>query len=405
MGMIPGRIRASSAEYTSWSLPMTSLIPADNDFAVWAVLIAIAGFGFWCERYPAGRKYSGVMLLITLAIVLSNLRIIPTQAPAYDTVWTYLVPVAIPLLLFQADLRRVFREAGKTLVAFFLGAMTVVLGVLLATFLIDLGVERDKLAGVFTGTYIGGSLNFAAVAAATEFQDRTLLSAAVAADNIITNLHLLVIIALPGLAWAARWFPSRRDSITRSTAGDESAAAEAAHRIADLDVAGLLFAFALAFAFAAAGGLAGALLERPQYAILFTTLFAVLFATLGRAVVERHLAGYNEAGTALLFVFLATIGASADVWRLAGTAPILFLFALIVVSVHFAGLLVVGKLFRLGLAELCIASAVCIGGPASGPAIASAKGWRDLVVPGVLAGSFGYAVGSFIGISVWEWLR
>ena len=57
------------------------------------------------------------------------------------------------------------------------------------------------------------------------------------------------------------------------------------------------------------------------------------------------------------------------------------------------------------IAEMCIASAVCIGGPASGPAIASAKGWRDLVIPGVLAGSFGYAIGSFVGISVWEWLR
>ncbi|NNE61623.1 MAG: hypothetical protein HKN35_12055, partial [Woeseia sp.] len=61
-----------------------SLIPADQDFAVWAVLFGIAAFGFWSERYPFGRKYSGVMLLITLAIVLSNLRVIPTSAPAYD---------------------------------------------------------------------------------------------------------------------------------------------------------------------------------------------------------------------------------------------------------------------------------------------------------------------------------
>ena len=43
---------------------MTPLISAENDFAVWAVLIGIAAFGFWCERYPFGKKYSGVMLLI-----------------------------------------------------------------------------------------------------------------------------------------------------------------------------------------------------------------------------------------------------------------------------------------------------------------------------------------------------
>lgn len=381
---------------------MTSLISPDNDFAVWAVLIGIAAFGFWCERYPFGRRYSGVMLLMTVAILLSNLRIIPTSAPAYDAVWQYIVPLAIPLLLFQADLKRIFTESGKTLVAFAIGSATVVAGVFVAVALIDIGGEEDKLAGIFTGTYIGGSLNFAAIAAVTEFPDETLLSAAVAADNIITNLHIIVIILLPGLATVQRFFPSRRGS---SDGAQIAANDEAVHRIRDLDVAGLMASFALAFALAAIGQWLGALISRPQYAILATTLLAVIVATLGRSFVARALAGFNEAGNALMFIFLATIGASADVWRLVETAPILFLFALIIVSVHFSLLLAIGRALRLDIAEMCIASAVCVGGPASAPAIASAKGWRDLVVPGTLAGSFGYAVGSFIGISVWEWLR
>lgn len=381
---------------------MTSLISPDNDFAVWAVLIGIAAFGFWCERYPFGRRYSGVMLLMTVAILLSNLRIIPTSAPAYDAVWQYIVPLAIPLLLFQADLKRIFTESGKTLVAFAIGSATVVAGVFVAVALIDIGGEEDKLAGIFTGTYIGGSLNFAAIAAVTEFPDETLLSAAVAADNIITNLHIIVIILLPGLATVQRFFPSRRGS---PDGAQIAANDEAVHRIRDLDVAGLMASFAVAFALAAIGQWLGALIGRPQYAILATTLLAVIVATLGRSFVARALAGFNEAGTALMFIFLATIGASADVWRLVETAPILFLFALIIVSVHFSLLLAIGRALRLDIAEMCIASAVCVGGPASAPAIASAKGWRDLVVPGTLAGSFGYAVGSFIGISVWEWLR
>jgi uncharacterized membrane protein len=381
---------------------MTSLIAPDNSFAVWAALIAIAAFGFWCERYPFGRKYSGVMLLISLAILLSNLRVIPTAAPAYDAVWEYIVPIAIPLLLFQADLRRIFTESGKTLVAFAIGSATVVAGVFTAVALIDIGAEENKLAGIFTGTYIGGSLNFAAIATATEFPDETLLSAAVAADNIITNLHILVIILLPGLAWVQRFFPARRNLVTPAQVAAND---EPVHRVQDLDVAGLVAAFALAFALAAAGAWIGSIIGRPQYAILATTLLAVLVATFGRSFVRNSLSGFNEAGTALMFIFLATIGASADVWRLVETAPVLFLFALVVVSVHFVVLLVIGRLVRLDIAEICIASAVCVGGPASAPAIASAKGWHDLVVPGTLAGSFGYAIGSFIGISVWEWLR
>ncbi|MEM9403884.1 MAG: DUF819 family protein [Pseudomonadota bacterium] len=391
---------------------MTPLIPAENDFAVWAVLIGIAAFGFWCERYPLGRKYSGVMWLITLAIVLSNLRVIPSQAPAYGAVLNYLVPVAIPLLLLQIDLRRLFREAGRTLVAFVIGSATVVAGVFVAVALIDLGAEEAKLAGIFAGTYIGGSLNFAAIASVTEFADDTLLSAAFAADNLITNLHLIVILALPGVTWVSRAFDTSRKTRANGGLAVEDQAFElrtgedsGLHRIADLDIAGLLASLGLAFALAALGNWIGAMIGRPHYAILATTALALGIATFAKAQVDTWLSGCNEAGTALLFIFLATIGASADIWRLVEAAPILFLFALVVVTLHLAVLLVVGRVLRLGLAEMCIASAVCVGGPAFGPAIASAKGWRDLMIPGVLAGSFGYAIGSFIGVSVWEFLR
>ena len=83
----------------------------------------------------------------------------------------------------------------------------------------------------------------------------------------------------------------------------------------------------------------------------------------------------------------------------------LFVFASVIIIVHMIVLFGVGKMLKIDLAELAMASAVCIGGPSSAAALASAKGWRDLLIPGVLAGSFGYAIGSFAGVSVVEWLR
>ena len=184
------------------------LIGPDQEFALWAVLIALAAFGFWCERFPWGRKYSGVMLLMTAAIVRSNMRNSPTSAPTYDVVWNYLVPIAIPLLLFQADLKRIVQESGPTLLAFVIGSAAVVVGTFVGVSLLDLGPDEAELAGIFTGTYIGGSLNFAAVAQASGMQDGSMLAAAVAADNVITNLHFLLIIFLPGMAWMAKFYPT-----------------------------------------------------------------------------------------------------------------------------------------------------------------------------------------------------
>ncbi len=377
------------------------LIGPDQDFALWSILIALAGFGFWCERYPWGRKYSGVMLLITAAIVLANLKIIPTSAPVYDAIWDYLVPIAIPLLLFEADLKRIVRESGPTLIAFVIGGAAVVAGVSIGVALLDLGSNEAELAGIFTGTYIGGSLNFAAVAEASGMQDGSMLAAAIAADNVVTNLHFLLIIFLPGIAWLARRYPTHHmDTAEQFTAESQAKL----HRIADLDIAGLLAALALAFMLAAMGQALAEFVGKPQFAILVTTALTLLFATFLPQQVQK-LSGHGDAGNVMMFIFLASVGATADIWQLIAIGPVLFIFASIIIIVHLIILFGVGKMLKLDLAELAMASAVCIGGPSSAAALASAKGWRDLLIPGVLAGSFGYAVGSFVGVSVVEWLR
>ena len=377
------------------------LIGPDQDFALWSILIALAGFGFWCERYPWGRKYSGVMLLITAAIVLANLKIIPTSAPVYDAIWDYLVPIAIPLLLFEADLKRIVRESGPTLIAFVIGGAAVVAGVSIGVALLDLGSNEAELAGIFTGTYIGGSLNFAAVAEASGMQDGSMLAAAIAADNVVTNLHFLLIIFLPGIAWLTRRYPTHHmDTAEQFTAESQAKL----HRIADLDIAGLLAALALAFMLAAMGQALAEFVGKPQFAILVTTALTLLFATFLPQQVQK-LSGHGDAGNVMMFIFLASVGATADIWQLIAIGPVLFIFASIIIIVHLIILFSVGKVLKLDLAELAMASAVCIGGPSSAAALASAKGWRDLLIPGVLAGSFGYAVGSFVGVSVVEWLR
>jgi len=97
------------------------LIPADHDWLLLAVLFSVAALGLWSEETRWGARLSSVVVAMGSTIVLSNLSIIPSSARVYDVVWSYLVPLAIPLLLFKADLKRIVREAGPTLVAFVFG--------------------------------------------------------------------------------------------------------------------------------------------------------------------------------------------------------------------------------------------------------------------------------------------
>ena len=371
------------------------------DFAIWAFLFGLTAFSFWCERFSWVRKYSSVTLVIVLAIALSNLRIVPATAPAYDVVWEYLVPLAIPLLLFEADLRRIVREAGPTLAAFLIGATGVVAGSVTGTMLLDIGPHEAELAGIYTGTYIGGGLNFFAVADATGMQGHSSLAAAFAADNVVTNMHFLLLILIPGFAWMVERYPSRHIE-NAAQVSDEQAADS--YRIAELNIAGFLAALALSFLLAAIGKTLAELAGRPEYSVLVITALALCVATFFPRQVQL-MSGFREAGTVLIYVFLASASASADIWELIEVAPILFVYASIIIIVHMAVLFVAGRLFRIDLAELIIASGVCIGGPSSALALASARGWKDLLIPGILAGSLGYAIGSFIGVMVTEFLR
>ena len=57
------------------------------------------------------------------------------------------------------------------------------------------------------------------------------------------------------------------------------------------------------------------------------------------------------------------------------------------------------------LTELVIASNANMGGPTTAAAMAVARRWHHLVLPAVLCGTLGYAVATFIGTAVGNWLR
>lgn len=377
------------------------IVPADASFLIWAILFVCVGVGFWSQRSTTfGRKYSGIMVTMLLAMLLSNLGIIPTRSEVYDVTWDVFLLIAMPMLLFHANLRVVIKNSGPLLLAFGIGVVGIIIGAIVATASVPLGEIVAPVAGMLTATYTGGSHNLAAVALAADFRDGSTLTAIVAADIIATNLLVFVLMALPGLTFVHRHFAVRPEEVTSGTNAN-NASDESAFRVPDLDLVGLAYALATAAAIAGFGVFTAEYFGNPGLAIVFATVYALMLANFAPQFVARF-SGDNAAANLMLFLFLAALAASADVQDLAELGLTLFLYIGIMLGVHLLIVLIAGYLLKIEISSLVIASLACAGGATMAGAISSSKGWDHLVTPGILVGMFGNAVGTFIGIAVWQ---
>ncbi len=375
-----------------------TLISANNTWALWAILLLVAAFGFWAEKTKWGSRLSGMMVALLGTFVLSNLSIIPTSAPTYDVVWSYLVPLAIPLLLFKADLKKIFKEAGPTLIAFFIGGIGTAIGTVISFNLIPLGEEGWKLAAIFSSTYIGGSMNYVAAAEAVQLNSPDLLAAGIAADNLVMALYFLLLLSLPSIKFIKKYFKNDH-------AGTQNIRKESLKNTNDnLDLFSMTKALAVSLSVCAVGFLLEDIISIKGSGILILTAIVVFLATVFPKYIGS-ISGADKIGTMLMQVFFAAIGASANIMIVIEYGAILFLFAGIILSIHLLFLLGVGKLLNIDIAELVIASNANMGGPTTAAAMAVARKWNSLVIPAILCGTLGYAFATFIGVGLGYWLK
>lgn len=167
----------------------TSLIPPDNTWALWAFLTGWAAVSIYLEqKYAWASKISGAIIALIGAMALANFNVIPLESSVYDAVWDYVVPLAIPLLLFQANIKKIWQESGRMLTIFLLSAIGTVAGTIVSFIVFkDFIPHLDRLAAMMAGSYTGGSVNFAAMASKFEAPGE-LVSALVVADNAIMKI-------------------------------------------------------------------------------------------------------------------------------------------------------------------------------------------------------------------------
>ncbi len=359
--------------------------------AVVAVATALAFF--LDRRVPWLSKVGASLLALILGAVLSNTGLVPAFSPVYSVIEGPLTSLAIAWLLLAVNLSDLKVAGPRMIAAFSLAVLGTAAGAMVGglVFSGSFGEDTWRLSGVFTGTYTGGSVNFVAIGRGVGLPD-SLFAGATAADALTTGIWLAVTLMLP--VWLRRFYPAA--PLEKEREGGSAAMEHPFFErvpLSTLDLGNLLAAgFVLV--------VAAEWISRLTPAIPAVLWLTTLALGVGHLKPFRKPLGALQLGNLALHFFFVIIGIHSRVSEILTVGVEIFYFTLVVVGVHGLVVFGAGRLLGMDVASLAVASQAAVGGPSSALAVAVSREWKSLVLPGIIVGLLGYAVGNYVGFGV-----
>jgi len=292
---------------------------------------------------------------------------------------------------------------GRGVLVMLLGTAGIVLGAPVAYLVVHSWLADDAWTGfgALAGSWIGGTGNLAAAAAALGTSEEQ-FGLAVLADTVIYIGWLPLLLISKNFAERFnRWTGVAEDRIARMEAAVAAeAAAEESRQAGFKDYLNLGVIALVATWFA--NWLAPKLpqVELGGETVISTSTWIVLLVTtLGIAfsfTPAKKIPGSHDVAMAILYVFVARMGATASLAGFA-QAPAFLLGTAIWIVIHGCFCLFGAWLFKVDVHSAAIASAANVGGAASAPVVAAYH--RESLVPvAILMALIGYAVGNYLAI-------
>lgn len=392
----------------------TALISGDNLGAMWAVCFSIAALAFYLEQKTKwASKLGSALIAILVALILANIGIIENSSPVYSAINGYLLPLAIPLLLFKANVVRIVKDSGRMVFMFLAAALGVVISGLIVGFIFRGSdpVNAAAVTSMNTAGNIGGTVNLVAMGETFKV-DPGVLSAVVVVCNALVVCFFAAQNFIAGSKKIREIYPHPHiDAVESGAEGSGTSAAAAYWKAKPISLLGLSKSVATAFViFAISSAITGkvnasdaSFIVKQMFGSIYLmlTLVTTVLATIFPKYFET-LEGADELGTFAICMFFVGLGGASDLSNVFSCGALVFVnyFMNIIFSIGVP--LIIGKFAKWNVEEILIASNSAFGGPTTAPAYAINKGWSNLVVPSILLGIMGYIVGNYAGVFMYN---
>ena len=382
-----------------------------SPIGVLAVLCAIAAFFFYIEQATGAKLFQYVpplLFIYATPVILSNVAlggvtVLPNDSIVYSGLSKFALPAFIVLMLIKVDVPAVVRIMGKGVLVMLMGTAGVMVGAVVSYVIVHRWLAEDAWTGfgALAGSWIGGTANMAATKEMLGTSSE-LFGLAVIADNAVYIVWLPLLLMSRNFAdrfnaWAR--VPEERLAAMEEAAEihvqDEAAPTMPQYIFLAAVVIGVSWiGISLAPGVSQWIGqnievLAPVFGESTTRILMVTTIALLLSAT-----PVSNLPNSTAMGTALVYIFVAGIGARAEVAGLA-QAPAFLLGAFIWIFIHGAFCIAGAWIFRVDVHSVAIASAANVGAAASAPIVA-AHHKPSLVPVSILMALLGYAMGNYL---------
>ncbi len=369
----------------------------ENPIYVLGVLCLMVILSVYAGNTKFGEKFGAALLVIIFTAIIANLNLIPSASNSidlYSGIFKYLAPISIFYLLLQVNLRSLKKAGAPMIILFLIGSFATAIGILISWYIVSpqdtIGANASTIAGMLTGTYTGGSVNFNAVALEYDFQKKGILYAGtIAVDNVVTTVWVVITLALPVMM---RSFWKDKKVLVKSQKSNDT-------KTDQIDMRSLMWLIFLGVAaYYVSDILSQYLPEVPSILILST--IGILMAQ------TRFVSGLNGShtlGLYLVYIFLAVIGAYCEISSVIDLQQVgitLLIFTSLAVLLHGLFIIGIGGLVYRDWEMIAIASQANVGGGTTAMALAETFNRKELILPAILIGTLGNALGTYLGFLV-----
>ena len=357
-----------------------------------------------CHLSRLADKIGAVLICYLIGMVFGAIVINDERYAIPDAISTLMIPLALPMLLFEVNVRAWGKMAGKAFVSMLVAIAGLVCMVFIGyTLFKDSVPDAAKVSGMLAGVYTGGTPNLASIKTALGVPEEMYI-AINTVDMLISAVYLLFLLSyakplLSKILPAYRQKTNLFEDLNQENKDETKLAL--VPWLKKVKFRHILASFGVTLLCAGGGVGLGLLVKNPAYQmaviILSITTLGIVAANIKPV---KKIQGSFDTGMYLILIFSVAVASMADFNDISSKLISLIGFLTLVIFGSMILHLLFCRIFKIDTDTAMVTSVALVCSPPFVPVVCGAIKNREVMISGITVGVVGYALGNYLGIAI-----